>query len=55
MKTVKVYLEMDVPEEATDKDVMDYIDVEFARVNSMKTDNPCIDEAEVVDRDWEWI
>ena len=55
MKTIKIVLEMDVPDNATDDDINDYVDVEFCRVNSMKQDNPCIDEADVVDGEWEWI
>ena len=55
MKTVKVIIELEVPDEATDQDITDYIDVEFCWWNSMKTDNPCRDNAEVIDMEWEFI
>ena len=53
MKTVLITLEMEVPDEATDQDITDYIDVEFCWINSMKIDNPCKDKAEVTAMLWE--
>lgn len=41
MKTIIVTLEIDVPDEATDKDITDFVDVEYGQCNSMKMDNPC--------------
>jgi len=46
-------LDVEVPDEATEKDIQDYLDVAFCGWNSMKTDNPCKDETEVIDMHWE--
>ncbi|HGY4723308.1 TPA: hypothetical protein ACNV1G_004557 [Citrobacter amalonaticus] len=52
MKTVVVTLEIDVPDEATSKDISEYIDVEYAQCGSRRTDNPCIDKSELVYHTW---
>ncbi|WP_210498734.1 hypothetical protein [Vibrio crassostreae] len=48
-KLIEITLTVEVPEEASSKDIKDWVDVEFRHVNSMKKDNPCIHGAEVVD------
>lgn len=53
-KTIKVTLEINVPDSATDKDIQDWVHVELEGVNSMKNDNPCIEGAEVIDSQWEY-
>lgn len=52
MKTVIVTLEVAVPDEVTDEDISDYVDVEFGQCGSRKTDNPCIGVSEVVFHSW---
>lgn len=44
MKTIIITVEMDVPDHATDADISDFVDVEYGHVNSMKNDNPCLDD-----------
>lgn len=53
-QTIIVTLEIEVPAEATQKDINDYVDVELAGVNSMKLDNPCDGNAEVVSHQWKY-
>ena len=56
MKTIRVIVEIDVPDIATDKDITDFVDVEYGRVSSMKTDNPCRGDAcEIVHAEWETL
>lgn len=52
-KQIKVTLEIEVPDDATDQDIKDWVDVELCSWNSMKASNPCIDGAEVFDCRWE--
>ena len=40
MKEIKVTLIIEVPNEATDQDITDFVDVEYAGCNGMKLDNP---------------
>lgn len=55
MKTVVITLEIDVPDHATDKDIHDWVDVEFGQCNGMKLDNPCRGDAtEVVSHTWKF-
>ncbi len=55
MKTILVMVEIEVPEEATEKDIKDFVDVEYGHVNSMKSDNPCRgDAAEILGVSWAW-
>ena len=51
-KTITVTLEIDVPIKATDEDIEQWIDVEYGECNSMKSDNPCIDDYEVFHAAW---
>jgi hypothetical protein len=51
-KEIEVTLYIEVPEEATDKDITDWVDVQLCGYNCMEKDNPCIDNAEVVHNKW---
>jgi len=42
VKTIIVTLEIDVPDNATDKDISDWVDVEYGQCGSRKLDNPCM-------------
>ncbi|ELY3739013.1 hypothetical protein ROM48_06245 [Cronobacter malonaticus] len=53
MKTIIVKVEVEVPGAATDKDISDWVDVQYGEWNSMKSNNPCIDNYEVQDVKWE--
>lgn len=52
-KEISVTLVIEVPEHATDKDITDWVHVELCGYNSMKKDNPCIGNTEVIDDRWE--
>ena len=52
-KQITVTLEIEVPDDATDQDIKEWVDVELCSWNSMKVSNPCIDGAEVCDCHWE--
>lgn len=53
-KTIKVLVTIDVPIGATDKDISDFVDVEYGQRNGMKLDNPCRGDAvEVISAEWE--
>lgn len=53
MKTIIVTVEVDVPDNATDKDIADFVDVEFGQCGGMKMDNVCRGNAtEVVHAAW---
>lgn len=53
MKTIIVTVEIDVPDNATDKDITDFVDVEYGQVNGMKLDNPCRGDAcEIIHAQW---
>ncbi|WP_176110247.1 hypothetical protein [Izhakiella australiensis] len=55
MKTIVITLEIDVPEYATDKDISDWVDVEYGQCNGMKLDNPCRGGAtEIVNHTWKF-
>jgi hypothetical protein len=51
-KVIEVKLTIEVPDNASNKDVKDWIDVELCHWNSMKRDNPCIEGAFVIDMEW---
>lgn len=53
MKTIIVKVEVEVPDAATDKDITDWVDVQYGEWNSMKSNNPCIDNYEVQHVKWE--
>jgi hypothetical protein len=53
-KTIIVTVEIDVPDDATDSDISDFVNVEYGQCGGMKMDNTCRGDAvEVVDATWE--
>jgi len=53
VKTIIVTVEIDVPDGASDKDITDFVDVEYGQCNGMKADNPCRGNAtEVISAEW---
>lgn len=55
MRTIIVAVEIDVPDEATEKDISDFVDVEYGQCGSMKMNNPCRGDAvDVIDAKWDW-
>lgn len=55
MKTIIVTLELEVPDNATDKDVTDFVDVELGQCGGMKLDNPCRGDAcEIIHAEWKY-
>lgn len=53
MQTIIVTIEIDVPDNATNKDITDFVDVEYGHVNGMKLDNPCQGDAcEIIEATW---
>ncbi len=53
MKPIEITVVLFVPESATDKDINDFVDVEYGGCNSMKMDNPCRGDAtEVIEAKW---
>ncbi|EIW3687261.1 hypothetical protein MC145_000746 [Salmonella enterica] len=53
MTTIKVTIEIDVPDNATKEDISEWVDVQYGECNSMRPDNPCIDGYEVYSAEWE--
>lgn len=54
MKTITVTVEIDVPDNATDNDIADFVDVEYGECGKMALDNPCrTDGTEILDARWE--
>lgn len=53
MAVVKVTVEIEVPDSATEQDITDYVDVEYGECNSMHPHNPCIRGSEVLSASWE--
>ncbi|HBW4778373.1 TPA: hypothetical protein ME571_004250 [Klebsiella pneumoniae] len=58
MKTIIVTLEIDVPDNATDNDISDWVDVEYGQCGSRKFDNPCLENygnaTELLDHSWKY-
>lgn len=53
MKTIIVTVEVDVPDNATDKDIIITVDVEFGQCGGMKMDNVCRgNSTEVIHAAW---
>lgn len=52
MKLITVTVEIEVPDDATDEEISQWVDVEFGECNSMATDNPIIDSYEIIDHRW---
>ncbi len=54
MKTITVTVEIDVPDNATDNDIADFVDVEYGECGKMALDNPCrTGGTEILDARWE--
>lgn len=54
MKTITVTVEIEVPDNATDNDITDFVDVEYGECGKMALDNPCrTDGTEILDARWE--
>lgn len=55
MKVIEITVVLYVPSCATDKDIKDFVDVQYGECNSMKMDNPCLGDAtEVIEAKWEY-
>ncbi|MDS7839853.1 hypothetical protein PTQ46_06460, partial [Klebsiella michiganensis] len=58
MKTIIVTLEINVPDHATEKDISDWVDVEYGQCGSRKLDNPCManygDASELLGHTWKY-
>lgn len=55
MKTVIVTVEIEVPDEATQADIGDFVDVEYGQCGGMKLANPCRgDVVEVLSYSWKF-
>lgn len=55
MQTIIVTVEIEVPDEATGKDISGFVDVEYGQCGSMKMNNPCRGDAvDVIEAKWEW-
>ena len=52
MAYITVTLEIEIPYGTTNKDIKDFVDVEFAGVGEMKLDNPCRDNCEIILHHW---
>ncbi|EKR9849248.1 hypothetical protein P9M33_004683 [Escherichia coli] len=53
MKTITVTVEIDVPDNATDNDIADFVGVDYGG-GKMALDNPCrTDGTEILDVRWE--
>lgn len=57
MKEIKVTLIIEVPVEATDQDITDFVDVTYAGCNGMRLDNPVRlhdhkEGVDVIDHEW---
>lgn len=53
MQTIIITVEVEVPDNATNKDITDFVDVEYGHVNGMKLDNPCRGDAcEIIEATW---
>lgn len=53
-KNIKVTLDIEVPDNATEQDITEWVDVTLCGWNSMKQENPCLRDSEVIDGDWEY-
>lgn len=52
MKVIIITIEVEVPDIATEKDITDFVDVEYGECNGMKLNNPCINKYEVIHHSW---
>lgn len=49
---ITVTLEVEIPASATQEDISDFVDVEFAQCGGMKLDNSCRDSFEIISHSW---
>lgn len=55
MKTIIVTVEIEVPDEATQADLTDFVDVEYGLCGGIKSTTPCRGDAvEVLSHSWEF-
>ncbi|EIV7028739.1 hypothetical protein L9548_004745, partial [Salmonella enterica] len=55
MKTIIVTVEIEVPDEATQADITDFVDVEYGLCGGIKLTNPCRGDAvEVLSHSWKF-
>lgn len=52
-KEVKITIYAEVPENATNEHIQDFVDVELCGFGSIHPDNPCIDNVEFLANKWE--
>lgn len=52
MKFITVNVEVEVPDDATDEEITQWVDVEFGECNSMASDNPIIDNYDILSARW---
>ncbi|EKQ1969790.1 hypothetical protein P6115_003011 [Salmonella enterica] len=53
MKTIIVTVEIEVPDETTQADITDFVDVEYGLCGGIKPTNPCCGDAvEVLSHNW---
>ncbi|MCK7380257.1 hypothetical protein [Enterobacter cloacae] len=54
-KIIIVTVEIEIPDQAADKDISDWVDVEYGQCGSRKLDNPCRgDVTEVINHSWKF-
>lgn len=54
-KIIIVTVEIEIPDQAADKDISDWVDVEYGQRGSRKLDNPCRgDVTEVINYSWKF-
>lgn len=55
MKNIIVTVELEVQDNATDKDITDFVDVEFGQCGGMRLDNPYRGDAyEIIHAEWKY-
>ncbi|EJZ5971014.1 hypothetical protein OIH43_004994 [Salmonella enterica] len=55
MKTIIVTVEIEVPDDATQADITDFVDVEYGLCGGIKPTNPCRGDAvEVLSHSWKF-
>jgi len=52
-KVIVVTIEVEVPDEATDEQIHDFVCAQFGECGGMKLDNPCRINYDVIDTHWE--
>lgn len=54
MQTIKVVIELDIPEGVDKEEIDDFVDVTFGECNSMAVDNPCAKHYINYGATWHW-